>query len=180
MNIPAVCRVCIAASGQVHDWPKSGTAVCSVLPHKHTNHSSAVATRGSARIPLPLLCPFACPFVCPFECPFWPFAERGPQQWLASLLAVLIVRGRSRAGLCLKKPTGLRWKPTVSTGITAPNTVLSIVEPNAGTYLEHTSLPQSLNVSPAHAKQFWHPVVNNKCRGSDKAHLESLLGESGE
>lgn len=45
----------------------------------------------------------------------WPFA---PQQEPANLLAVLTVRGRSRAGFCLKNDTGLRWKPTVSTGIT--------------------------------------------------------------
>ena len=70
---------------------------------------------------MPLLCPLACPFAWPL--PFAIMAEsllpRLPQHWLASLLAVLTVRGRSSAGLCLKKPTGFRWKPTVSTGITA-------------------------------------------------------------
>ena len=32
------------------------------------------------------------------------------------MLAALVWRGRSSAGLCLKKPTGFRWKPTCACG----------------------------------------------------------------
>ena len=135
-------------------WPHE------VLPGSHCH---------AVPICVPVCVPICVPICVPFACPFWPLAERVPQQWLASLLAVLIVRGRSRAGLCLKKPTGLRWKPTISTGITAPSKVLSIVEPNAGTYLKHVALPQSSNVSPAHAKHFWH-LVAKRSAGAQMRH----------
>ena len=93
------------------------------------------ATRGgcnsTAAAPLlfataPFACPFACPLACPFACPLaWPFAwplawplEVVAQHLDSSLLPVLVVRGRSSAGLAVKKPTGLSANPTVSTGIT--------------------------------------------------------------